>query len=631
MQIEIQEQLQTESIRLPLDTVDGPGSYGARPGEIRHATWLSDGLLLVAGTAQIEGTCWPAATLIVGGKHIPAEVEALSYDVPDGRPTDGPRSTLFLVRCDPDACTGEVPQGLVLGSRPGAPAFGPADLPPGLADLSILLRDTVSGLDADSRSRVMQFLVSASGNRLSGLCAARTSRSLFAVREALRERFPGPTLAKGEPLGGNINSFFAIDRNSFYMRGWLASTDSPMIRVTAVSPEGCRIELLDQLFRHHQPDLNGLYDTKSEDGQERKLGFMCYFEAPAPNHLGEGWLIELVNASGDEIELEVPAVVRDPATVRNSLLADITFDPAGDNSLLPNHLAPALSRLQERQRDLVRIDKVAQYGTPPLHPTVSIIIPLYGRIDFIEHQMAQFVHDPEISQADLIYVLDSPELSQAIFAAAPRLERLYRVPFRVATLKSNVGYSGANNAAVSLARGRLLLLLNPDVLPDHPQWLGKMVGFHDSKPTIGALAPKLLYEDDTIQHAGLFFYREPESGLWYNEHYYKGLHRTLPLAHITRPVPGVTAACLMIAADLYLQLGGLSGLYVQGDYEDSDLCLRLIENGRENWYLADIELYHLEGQSYPAGIRQLTGRYNRWLHSQHWSRLIESVMLEYRS
>jgi GT2 family glycosyltransferase len=274
----------------------------------------------------------------------------------------------------------------------------------------------------------------------------------------------------------------------------------------------------------------------------------------------------------------------------------------------------------------VRIDKVAQYGTPPPNPTASIIIPLYGRIDFIEQQMAQFVQDPEISQADIIYVLDSPELSEAIFAAAPRLERLYRVPFRVATLKANVGYSGANNAGVSLARGRLLLLLNPDILPDRPGWLGRMASFYDVTPKVGALGPKLLYEDDAVQHAGLFFYREQASGLWNNEHYYKGMHRTLPPANVTRPVPAVSAACLMVAADLYGQLGGLSGLYIQGDYEDTDLCLRLIEAGRENWYLADVELYHLEGQSYPVGIRQLTGPYNRWLHSRQWGWLIEGIM-----
>jgi len=156
-----------------------------------------------------------------------------------------------------------------------------------------------------------------------------------------------------------------------------------------------------------------------------------------------------------------------------------------------------------------------------------------------------------------------------------------------------------------------------------------MAAFYDATPKIGAAGPKLLYEDDTIQHAGLFFYQEHESGLWSNEHYFKGLHRMLPPANVTRPVPAVTAACMMIAADLYRRLDGLSGLYVQGDYEDADLCLRLMEDGHENWYLADVELYHLEGQSYPAELRQLTAAYNRWLYTRLHGNTIERFQRQF--
>jgi len=103
--------------------------------------------------------------------------------------------------------------------------------------------------------------------------------------------------------------------------------------------------------------------------------------------------------------------------------------------------------------------------------------------------MAQFVHDPQLHQADIVYVLDSPELAPQLFAFATRLEPLYRVPFRVAALKSNVGFSGATNAGASLARGRLLLLLNPDVFPDRPGWLKTLADFYDATPRVGALGP----------------------------------------------------------------------------------------------------------------------------------------------
>ena len=73
-----------------------------------------------------------------------------------------------------------------------------------------------------------------------------------------------------------------------------------------------------------------------------------------------------------------------------------------------------------------------------------------------------------------------------------------------------------------------------------------MVAAYDANPKIGALSPKLLYEDGWIQHAGLYFDRPSGARAWSNEHYFKGLHRTFPGANVARAVPAVTGACLMI-------------------------------------------------------------------------------------
>ena len=65
---------------------------------------------------------------------------------------------------------------------------------------------------------------------------------------------------------------------------------------------------------------------------------------------------------------------------------------------------------------------------------------------------------------------------------------------------------------------------------------------------------------------------------------------------------------------------------MRGDYEDSDFCLRLIEAGCENWYFADVELYHLEGQSYESSLRRTASRYNGWLQTHIWGDRIAEVM-----
>jgi GT2 family glycosyltransferase len=203
------------------------------------------------------------------------------------------------------------------------------------------------------------------------------------------------------------------------------------------------------------------------------------------------------------------------------------------------------------------------------------------------------------------------------------------VPFRLVLLRRNLGFADANNVGARSARGRLLLLLNSDVLPDRPGWLAALVDAHDRLPDVGAVGAKLLYEDDSLQHAGMYFDRPAGAALWTNGHYFKGLHRSFPPADVERAVPAVTGACLLIATELWNDLGGLCGGFVQGDYEDSDLCLRLLERGRRNYYVPSAELYHLEGQSYPDTLRRAVGRYNTWLQTHLWDGQVSAAMREH--
>ena len=83
---------------------------------------------------------------------------------------------------------------------------------------------------------------------------------------------------------------------------------------------------------------------------------------------------------------------------------------------------------------------------------------------------------------------------------------------------------------------------------------------------------------------------------------------------------------MMIERALYEELGGLRRFFVRGDYEDFDICLRLIESGRENWYLPDVELYHLEAQSYAESERYFANRYNMWVHSHLWGERIAQIV-----
>jgi GT2 family glycosyltransferase len=324
------------------------------------------------------------------------------------------------------------------------------------------------------------------------------------------------------------------------------------------------------------------------------------------------------------IEAGAPATAVDPLAVRDTILGELVRERRVDTPLM-DQLVPAVVRLQETLAERVEVEEVEEFGSAPEDPDASVVIPLYRRVDLMEHQLAQFANDPELSGADLVFVLDSPELAPELAPRAAELYELYRVPFRLAVLSRNGGFAVASNEGAALARGRMLALVNSDVLPAAAGWLGRLVEAYDSLPKAGAVGPKLLYDDDSIQHGGMEFRRHPASGGWELAHAYKGLHRDFAPANRRRAAPALSGACLLTERALYGELGGFSADYVKGGYEDADLCMRIQELGLETWFVPEVELYHLEGRSYVPSDSDMSNRFNAWLHDQRWRERVDAM------
>lgn len=545
-----------------------------------------------------------------------------------GRDTAAPRRAALL--------SAEV---AILVREAGADGEGPAievapveqlGLPPGrwdevATDLKRLVREELAPHEAVTRAAMLEEL--ARSTELPVASPLELSASLYGIREVLRERLPRCAVREEHPVGLAVEEVLVVDERTFWINGWIHDQDG-LGEVTVVSPEGARVELTPTAFRYERPDVVEFYSGLGAE-PTAKHGFTAHMTLSAPSRLSGGWIAELRTSEGLEIEIECPAVTRDPGAVRSTILGELGQHGAVGGALAERHGRAALTLLQRRIVDEAEVSSVDVYGKPPIEPTVSIVVPLYQRLDFIEHQMLHFSRDPELTAADIVYVLDSPEQEDELARQARDLFGLYGLPFRVVNLTAGAGFAGANNLGIEVADGDRLLLLNSDVIPDSPGWIGAMSAFYEATEGIGALGPKLLYEDDTLQHAGMYFHRRPGGEVWENAHCFKGLHRSFPAANVTRPVPAVTAACMMVDRDLYEEVGGLPLHYVQGDYEDSELCMRFAETGRENWYLPSVELYHLEGQSYVPGLRRIPSEYNMWLHTAIWGDRLEEAMREF--
>jgi O-antigen biosynthesis protein len=288
-----------------------------------------------------------------------------------------------------------------------------------------------------------------------------------------------------------------------------------------------------------------------------------------------------------------------------------------------------LADMQQAARKSVGSPIVKQIGARLEHPLVSIVIPLYKVLDFLPFQIAAFATDPQIAfRCEVIYVLDSPEQAETVEHLLTGLNLVYGLPITLAVMPKNAGYSMANNRAAALAHGEYLALVNSDVIPIESGWIGELVQ-RLSFETVGLAGPKLLFEDDSLQHAGLFFSRD-HRGRWLNHHYYKGMPRHYAPAEIERAVPGVTGACMVVRRATFEQVGGFTEDYVIGDYEDSDLCLKIRRAlGKDIVYVPSAELYHLERRSIRQSVDYMRGvasQYNSWLHEQRWADVMGHLM-----
>jgi GT2 family glycosyltransferase len=156
-------------------------------------------------------------------------------------------------------------------------------------------------------------------------------------------------------------------------------------------------------------------------------------------------------------------------------------------------------------------------------------------------------------------------------------------------------YSAINNFAVTHARGELIALLNNDIEVIGPDWLSEMVA-QALRPEVGAVGAKLHYPDGSLQHAGVIV------GLGgVADHGHRYLPREEPgyfgRAQVVHNLSAVTAACLVVRRDVYLQVGGLDDEHLAVAFNDVDFCLRLRDAGYLNVWTPYAELIHHESVS----------------------------------
>jgi GT2 family glycosyltransferase len=404
------------------------------------------------------------------------------------------------------------------------------------------------------------------------------------------------------------------------VRGWVHDPRSVIDAAYVVTPAGKRVPIDLAQCRTRRDDVLDFFGIAGEARRDARPGFVAF--APDRDAVESGVDDVLVTGAFGTVHVVCEQPPLDALERRRTLLESATADDVLDMS----GLAPAFAAAQEAVVAGARVAARTAYGEPaPRTPRYAVVVPLYRRIDFARHQLAEFVNDREFEDAEVVYVLDSPEQHDELLQLLASWTAIWPVRVRAAVMERNAGFAAACNAGVREACADLCVLLNSDVFPARPGWLGRMERALRTVPSVGVVGAQLLFEDDSIQHAGMY-YGANRLGLWANEHHFKGYPCDFPAAAVSRYVPAVTGACMLTPRDLYLELGGFSEEYCVGDFEDSDFCNKAAAAGFRTWYESTAVLYHLERQSFPlSAYNHLGWRYNQWLHESRWRAATEAA------
>jgi GT2 family glycosyltransferase len=239
-----------------------------------------------------------------------------------------------------------------------------------------------------------------------------------------------------------------------------------------------------------------------------------------------------------------------------------------------------------------------KWSLPNPSPLVSIIIPTRDRAGLVMQCMDGLLHRTAYDNIEII-IVDNESVEDETHDLFRTLQEDNRV--RVMRIDGPFNYSALNNQAAHQASGEILLLLNNDVDVIDEDWLTEMVSLV-MRPDIGIVGAKLLYPDNAIQHAGVRLgggHFDADTGVANHighrcSRYETGYFGNLML---TRDVGAVTAACLAIRREVFLEVGGLNEVDLKVAFNDVDLCLRVREAGYRILWTPFAELYHHESVS----------------------------------
>jgi GT2 family glycosyltransferase len=227
---------------------------------------------------------------------------------------------------------------------------------------------------------------------------------------------------------------------------------------------------------------------------------------------------------------------------------------------------------------------------------VSISIVNYNAKDFLDNCIRSILGSVKDRSYEIIVVDNaSTDGSREIAKKYPGVKYIQST--------SNLGFIKANNTGIKNSRGRYVLSLNNDTVVRKGA-IEKMIDFMDRTSDAGAVGPKLLNSDRSIQMQCRRGFPTPSSSLFY----FLGLSRLFPKSKVfgsylltylddvaVSEVDSLCGAAMMVRREVIDKVGLMDENYfMYGD--DIDWCYRIKRAGWKVYYLPEAEIVHYGGR-----------------------------------
>lgn len=254
---------------------------------------------------------------------------------------------------------------------------------------------------------------------------------------------------------------------------------------------------------------------------------------------------------------------------------------------------------------------------------VSIIIPTKNGYKDVQRCVSSIIEKTTYQNYEII-MADNGSTDPKMHELYAEFEQQLPGRFFVESVDIPFNFSTINNRAAKKAHGEYLLFLNNDTEVITENWLTLMVSFAQQE-RIGCVGAKLLYPNNTVQHAGVILGLGGVAGHGHYGYPHGDLGYFGRLA-INVNYSAVTAACLLMKKADFDAVGGFEEAFTVA-FNDVDLCLKVQALGRDNVWLHEAELYHFESQTRgydDKGKKKKRFEQEKVMMEEKWGPLIEN-------